>query len=315
MELLGATPLGAQEPTRPLPPPVPRAGGGWLGLGFEVTSRRAEGEGAAADTIRVRQVIPGSPAEGAGVRSGDLVTHLQGEPASREALGRHVAALEPGTRFRLRVLRDGEAMELTMEAGARPDLILDRPSGGVMVLFLDSLRTRMDLQADSIRSFMMMNLDSLRARGFLLEDEARRQGQESRQRAGEGRQFEIEVRRRTRDGTEEPSRIIVRSPEPPLGPIVGLGQRVVAGAEVTPLNPGLGSYFGTEEGVLVTQVVEGSPAHGAGLRPGDVVVEVAGERVRSVPELRQALERGYRSPPVPVRILRERRELTLEFQR
>ncbi len=313
--VLGTTPLEAQEVTRPLPPPALRAGAGWLGIGFEATRIRSEAEAVSVDTIRVGQVIHGSPAEVAGVRPGDLVTHLQGEPATPEALRRHVAALEPGTRLRLRVLREGEALDLTVEAGARPDLILDRPSGEVMVLFLDSLRTRMHLHADSIRSYMMMNLDSLRTQGFLLEEEARWFGEESRRRALEGRRFEFEVRRRSEDGREEPSRIIVRAPGTPLGPVVGLGQRVVAGAEVTPLNPELGGYFGTDQGVLVTQVVEGSPAHAAGLQPGDVVVEVAGEGVRSVPQLRSALERGYRAPPVPVRILRERRELTLEFRR
>ena len=272
--------LEAQEIRRPPPPPLAaRPDAGWLGIRFQVESLR-EGPGAtpSADTIRVLQVIPGSPAEAGGVQAGDLVTHLQGDSASHHALRRHAASLRPGDRFRMRVLRDGRSMDLTLEAGERPDLILDRPSGGTTVFFLDSLRTRFGVQADSIRSMMMLHLDSLRRGG---------------------------------DGGEDPIRIVVRTP----GSLVTVGQRVVAGAEVASLNPGLGSYFGVEEGVLVTEVMEHTPAHQAGLHPGDVVIRVAGERVRSVPELRDALDRGYRTPPVEVDVVRDRTEVRLQFRR
>lgn len=45
------------------------------------------------------------------------------------------------------------------------------------------------------------------------------------------------------------------------------------------------------EGVLVHQVERGTPAARAGLRPGDVVVELEGQAVANVRQLRQALER------------------------
>lgn len=93
------------------------------------------------------------------------------------------------------------------------------------------------------------------------------------------------------------------------------GRRAVAGAEFTPLNPGLARYFGVEDGVLTVNVVDGSPAHDAGLRAGDVVVRVDDRPVTEVDELRVALSRGYRSPPVPVEIVREGTELILQFSR
>jgi predicted metalloprotease with PDZ domain len=317
----GGTPrsLEAQEIRRPPPPPLAaRPDAGWLGIRFHAESLRV-GPGATptADTIRISQVISGSPAEAGGVQAGDLVTQVQGDPASPEVLRRHLTSLRPGDRFRMRVLRDGRAVDLTLEAGERPDLILDGASGVTTVFFLDSLRTRLGVQADSIRSMMMLHLDSVRIQGYRLQEEAHRMGREARllalesQRMEGARPFQMEILRRREDGGEEPSRIVFRTP----GSVVTIGQRVVAGAEVAPLNPGLGSYFGVEEGILVTEVLEHTPAQQAGLRPGDVVIRVAGEAVRSVPELREALDRGYRTPPVEVEVVRDRTEVRLQFRR
>lgn len=107
-----------------------------------------------------------------------------------------------------------------------------------------------------------------------------------------------------------------RAPAAPApATILFAGQRVVAGAELTSMNPGLASYFGIERGVLTVDVIEGTPAHRAGLRPGDVIVRGAGEAVETVEQFRAALGRGYASPPVPVVVVRERREVTLQFPR
>jgi Do/DeqQ family serine protease len=51
----------------------------------------------------------------------------------------------------------------------------------------------------------------------------------------------------------------------------------------------LASSFGVREreGVLVADVMKGGPADAAGLRPGDVVVELNGMRIREVPDLQR----------------------------
>jgi membrane-associated protease RseP (regulator of RpoE activity) len=113
----------------------------------------------------------------------------------------------------------------------------------------------------------------------------------------------------------DPARTAVSPQGAPPGPVVLAGQRVVAGAEFTGVNPGLAGYFGVDRGLLTVEVIEGTPAARAGLRPGDVIVRVAGEDVASVSELRAALAAGYRSPPVPVTVVRERREVGLRFPR
>lgn len=93
-----------------------------------------------------------------------------------------------------------------------------------------------------------------------------------------------------------------------------LGRTVVAGAQLLALNEGLGRYFGTDEGVLVTEVVPGSPAEAAGVEPGDVLVAVAGRPVRAVAEVRRRLG-DPRIWPAELTLLRRGERLTVRISR
>jgi S1-C subfamily serine protease len=74
----------------------------------------------------VSDVQPGSPAGKAGVRRGDVITAINGEAVKDgNELRNHIAALQPGTRVDLRVLRNGKPetlgltlAELSSERGA-----------------------------------------------------------------------------------------------------------------------------------------------------------------------------------------------------
>ena len=72
-----------------------------------------------------------------------------------------------------------------------------------------------------------------------------------------------------------------------------VGQDFVGGAQFNDLNPQLGSYFGTDQGVLVIQVLSGTPCDEAGLVPGDVVTHVGGTEIDSVEEFRTVLNRVF----------------------
>lgn len=91
-----------------------------------------------------------------------------------------------------------------------------------------------------------------------------------------------------------------------------LGQNVVAGAEFTELRPGLAEVFGVDEGILVTEVFDGTPAELAGLRGGDVIARVNGVPILSLSPLRVALSE---SRLVEVTVLRKGDTLTLELGR
>ena len=78
---------------------------------------RPDGKGAL-----VASVEPGGPAERAGIRSGDVITRLNGQPVeSGRDLSRAVAALKPGAQAMLTVVRDGKAQDLTVSIGQRQE--------------------------------------------------------------------------------------------------------------------------------------------------------------------------------------------------
>lgn len=84
------------------------------------------------------------------------------------------------------------------------------------------------------------------------------------------------------------------------------------GAELTPLSDQLASYFGVKAGVLVSTVDANSPAAQAGLKSGDVITAVNGTAVDSPSDVTQALRRPETGSSVDIRVMREKKELTLK---
>ena len=80
-----------------------------------------------------------------------------------------------------------------------------------------------------------------------------------------------------------------------------------------PLPPRLARSLGREAGVEVVQVVEGTPAAAAGLRPEDLIVELDGTPVAGVLDIQRLMVGERIGERVPVRILRGGREVTLEL--
>jgi S1-C subfamily serine protease len=62
----------------------------------------------------------------------------------------------------------------------------------------------------------------------------------------------------------------------------------IAGSQA-PLPPALVKKLGRRDGLRVAQVIAGSPADSAGLRPGDILVAVAGTSLRSSTELQRRM--------------------------
>ena len=70
---------------------------------------------------------------------------------------------------------------------------------------------------------------------------------------------------------------------------------------------------GPRSAVEVVEVVAGSPAERAGLRPEDLIVELDGEPVAGVDDLQRLMVAELIGTPTAVRLLRQGRELALEI--
>src|SRR5688572_17551729 len=90
-----------------------------------------------------------------------------------------------------------------------------------------------------------------------------------------------------------------------------MGPRGRLGVTVQSLTPELEEYFGAKNGgVLVSSVAQDSAASKAGLKAGDVITSINGERVADSGELMRELR--DLSGEVTIAVLRDKKELTLK---
>ena len=90
------------------------------------------------------------------------------------------------------------------------------------------------------------------------------------------------------------------------------------GIDAEDLSGQLGAFFGAPdgEGILVRDVNSGSPAEKAGVKAGDVITSLNGERIRSVGELREKLsaKRDDKDRTVKLGVLRNKSEVSLTVE-
>lgn len=121
---------------------------------------------------------------------------------------------------------------------------------------------------------------------------------------------------RTQPGSEVPVVVMRRGKERTIDVEIGLlpdsdGQTADNTSDPTPEGDPLGLMVeplpsdARETGVLVTRVIRGSAAAGAGLRPGDVITQLGYDRVDSVSSYRALVRELPEGEPVAVRFLRD----------
>ena len=232
---------------------------GWLGIHYSAEAKIDEtGEGLriSYNSYPVIEAIePGSPAERAGLQVGDTLLTFNGHDFVRRGVPM-ARLLRPGERLAIRLQRN-TTRTVTVTVGQRPpgafgiSLMTPRPPGARV----------------TVRPAPMAPLAEM-------------------ERAAEAlRRATSEMEPRTRILTEDLARQTVRALErevvmnPSVAPLIAFrslsGGRQVAGAEMVPINSGLGDVLGVRKGVLIVNVPAGTPAERSGLRAGDVVVRAA----------------------------------------
>lgn len=111
---------------------------------------------------------------------------------------------------------------------------------------------------------------------------------------------------------------------PELAPVPGMdwnygmlaGAHPRLGIDAEDLSGQFGTYFGAPdgEGVLVREVNSGSPAEKAGVKSGDVITALNGERIRSLGDLREKLAAKREDKTVKLGVLRNKSEMSITVE-
>ena len=95
-----------------------------------------------------------------------------------------------------------------------------------------------------------------------------------------------------------------------MGQLIARGKVVRGwlGIAIQDVTDELAGSFGVSEreGVLVADVIKGGPGEAAGLRPGDVIVELGGTKIREVPDLQRRVANVAPGQMVAVGVVRDR---------
>jgi serine protease DegQ len=94
----------------------------------------------------------------------------------------------------------------------------------------------------------------------------------------------------------------------------GQVQHAFLGIGPRPVTPGVAAQLGLDEprGVLVFEVTRGTAADEAGLEPGDVIVGIDGQELRSVEDLFAALRRMSPGDEVTLQVIRDGQQTELQ---
>ena len=119
------------------------------------------------------------------------------------------------------------------------------------------------------------------------------------------------IRREFERGMQNlPDRFAYRIPD--MIPGIRLGARGRLGVTVESLSPQLADYFGVKDGgALVSSVTAGSAAEKAGLKAGDVITSVNGDRVRDADGLSREIGDAT-GTELSIGIVRDKKETTLK---
>ncbi len=86
------------------------------------------------------------------------------------------------------------------------------------------------------------------------------------------------------------------------------------GIVIQDITPEMAESLGVKEGVIIAQIMPGSPADKGGLKVGDVVVEVDGQKVSEVRELQFKIMRTEPGKEINLKVIREGKELNLKVK-
>jgi len=265
---------------------------GWLGVTPEDISgdRAKELKLSAARGVYVSDVEKDSPAEKAGLKSGDVITEFNGTHVEGVTQFRRlVRETPPGHNVSIVVTRDGKSQTLNATLSTMSDQFQ---------------HLRIDL-GNRMQEFRM----NPPAQNWNWEGPAIAPMAPMTPRAPMPAM-----------PTMPPGSYTYTTPEGAYGfgygNGMGMGMTPSIGISGENLNGQLGTYFGAPdgEGVLVREVQSGSPAEKAGLKAGDVITKVAGDRVKTLGELQSKMREKREDKTVQITVMRRGSETNITVE-
>lgn len=257
------------------------------------------------------EVYAGSPAARAGLRPGDLLVAVNGIDITSEEGGIAFGAIRNGVPVEFRVRRGTRVASVTVTPGTMAEAFGDEKEIAILYApHLDSVKVQLKVMYEGLPKLYVAIREAKQALART-EAEAERTSSEAQLRRVEQQRAQIDSMQRQLEEWNKEIRVYTDSlaartlyvkpraasevdvqvvPVPEEGTI-SVYSDAVAGARFKALSEDspLAGYFGVKSGLLVTELVENTPAHMAGLREGDVVISVDGRMVHSVKELRKLL--------------------------
>ena len=86
------------------------------------------------------------------------------------------------------------------------------------------------------------------------------------------------------------------------------------GVVIQDITPGITEAIGVKEGILVAQVLKGSPADKAGLKVGDIIVKLNGRKLEDVRDLQLSIMKTKPGTEVVLTIIREGKEMDIRVK-
>ena len=273
---------------------------GWLGFRTDPT-----------DSQVILEVAPGSPAERAGLQAGDRIISsdplhdvIRARDTSRAGLTvdyRSAPGPIVGRTYQMILQRGSDTFRVAMVAIAPPDDQLTRlrptraPGSGPDTLLAEVDAYRTELARTTLQP-TQRSLATPPRRGEAVQtrvDSA----------AARGREAFAVTRQKALESSYQRA-----------ATLLALRKSAVSGAEFEQLNPALGQYFGgVSEGVFVLRVGAESPAAIAGLEPGDIVESVNGERIATIPALRDRVAEA--TGTITLQVIRKGRPATVTLRK
>lgn len=249
--------------------------------------------------LRVTSVMKGWPASEAGIREGDVIVSIDDHSLNEALEDEEDRAFNGAGSLQVQRLR---ALLAEVPAGAAVPVTVRRNGETTGVMVVPRMYSALvSPSADHRSRLWWMPPDSVTLQGRLqaVAEQIREHSERIRD------QYE-----RIRERPEARYRFH-GTPLPSHGLVVhwdGARRSGRHGLDLLELNPELGSYFGTEEGILVADVDDDSSL---GLRPGDVIVGLDGRQVGDIARLHRILDSYEDDEEIGFRIWRDGAETTV----